>query len=212
MDELGRAFVSFLHQIAVGGMVALLLIPSGAISRQFFRISGLILLALEGLAPPSLRIDAPGPQGGLVDIETTAEADRLVLDVTLSNPTGTLDEILISPSRDATHFSRRTIELNLHPADVIHTPQRAATALAVRPNPTNASATIRLAAPSDRPIELVLLTLGGRRVKILPLRSNDREVVWDGRDQGGRLVPAGVYFLTMTTGVGRSVQKLQVVR
>ncbi len=50
MDHLGRAFVFFLHQIAVGGMVALLLIPSGAISRQFFRICGLILLAVEGLA------------------------------------------------------------------------------------------------------------------------------------------------------------------
>lgn len=50
MDYLGRAFVSFLHQIAVGGMVALLLIPSDAISRQFFRICGLILLAVAGLA------------------------------------------------------------------------------------------------------------------------------------------------------------------
>lgn len=50
MDDLGRAFVSFLHQVAVGGMVALLLIPPTAISRQFFRICGLILLAVEGLA------------------------------------------------------------------------------------------------------------------------------------------------------------------
>ena len=50
MDQLGQAFVSFLHQIAVGGMVALLLIPSEAISRQFYRICGLILLAIEGLA------------------------------------------------------------------------------------------------------------------------------------------------------------------
>lgn len=50
MDHLGRAFVSFLHQVAVGGMVALLLIPRGAISRQFFRICGLILLVVEGLA------------------------------------------------------------------------------------------------------------------------------------------------------------------
>ncbi|MCI0484548.1 MAG: hypothetical protein L0Y78_08200, partial [candidate division NC10 bacterium] len=50
MDDLGRAFVSFLHQVAVGGMVALLLIPFKAISRQFFRIAGLILLAVEGLA------------------------------------------------------------------------------------------------------------------------------------------------------------------
>ncbi len=50
MDYLGRAFIFFLHQIAVGGMVALLLIPSGVISRQFFRICGLILLAVEGLA------------------------------------------------------------------------------------------------------------------------------------------------------------------
>lgn len=50
MDDLGRAFVSFLHQVAVGGMVALLLIPPAAISRQFFRICGLILLTIEGLA------------------------------------------------------------------------------------------------------------------------------------------------------------------
>ncbi|MFQ5658516.1 MAG: hypothetical protein ACE5G5_13320 [Candidatus Methylomirabilales bacterium] len=50
MDDLSRAFVSFLHQIAVGGMVALLLIPQGAISRQFFRICGLVLLVVEGLA------------------------------------------------------------------------------------------------------------------------------------------------------------------
>lgn len=50
MDQLGRAFVFFLHQVAVGGVVALLLIPPGAISRQFFRISGLILLAVQGLA------------------------------------------------------------------------------------------------------------------------------------------------------------------
>ena len=50
MDLLGRAFVSFLHQIAVGGMVALLLIPSEAISRQFFRICGLILLTIECIA------------------------------------------------------------------------------------------------------------------------------------------------------------------
>ncbi|MFQ5846597.1 MAG: hypothetical protein ACE5IQ_02870 [Candidatus Methylomirabilales bacterium] len=50
MEHLGRAFISFLHQVAVGGMVALLLIPFGAISRQFFRICGLILLVVEGLA------------------------------------------------------------------------------------------------------------------------------------------------------------------
>jgi hypothetical protein len=50
MDDLGRAFVSFLHQVAVGGMVALLLIRFDAISRQFFRIAGLIFLAIEGLA------------------------------------------------------------------------------------------------------------------------------------------------------------------
>jgi hypothetical protein len=50
MDHLGRAFVSFLHQAAVGGLMALVLIPFDVISRQFFRICGLVLLALEGLA------------------------------------------------------------------------------------------------------------------------------------------------------------------
>ena len=50
MDHLGRAFVSFLHQVTVGGMVALILVPFGAISRQFFRICSLIFLVVEGLA------------------------------------------------------------------------------------------------------------------------------------------------------------------
>lgn len=50
MDHLARAFVSLLHQVAVGGVMALLLIPFGAISRQFFRICGLLLLVVEGLA------------------------------------------------------------------------------------------------------------------------------------------------------------------
>jgi hypothetical protein len=50
MDHLGGAFVSFLHQVAVGGMVALLFVPYKAISRQFFRICSLIFLVVEGLA------------------------------------------------------------------------------------------------------------------------------------------------------------------
>jgi hypothetical protein len=50
MDHLARAFVSFLHQVAVGGVMALLLIPFDAISPQFFRICSLVFLAVEGLA------------------------------------------------------------------------------------------------------------------------------------------------------------------
>lgn len=64
MDPLARAFVSLLHQVAVGGVMALLLIPFGAISRQFFRICGLILLTVEGLA---LWRSAVGGGGGRVE-------------------------------------------------------------------------------------------------------------------------------------------------
>ncbi|MFQ5850885.1 MAG: hypothetical protein ACE5JU_09890 [Candidatus Binatia bacterium] len=64
MDHLGRAFVSFLHQVAVGGMVVLPLIPFGAISRQFFRICGLVLLLVEGLA-----LWRSGVHGGIGAVE-----------------------------------------------------------------------------------------------------------------------------------------------
>ncbi|MDZ7343796.1 MAG: T9SS type A sorting domain-containing protein, partial [candidate division KSB1 bacterium] len=39
-----------------------------------------------------------------------------------------------------------------------------------------------------------------------------QEIVWDGRDQFGRLAPAGIYFYELTVGKQRAVKKLILLR
>ena len=71
-----------------------------------------------------------------------------------------------------------------------------------------------LAQPSRAPVSLYwqsenvgaaqnirLFDLNGRRVRDLPLGPEASGVAtWDGRDEGGRLVPAGIYFARLTSG------------
>jgi hypothetical protein len=53
----------------------------------------------------------------------------------------------------------------------------------------------------------------GHEVRLLhegELLSGSTDLVWDGRDNGGRAMPSGVYFLIVTTG--KAVQRLKLVR
>lgn len=65
------------------------------------------------------------------------------------------------------------------------------------------------------PITLEIYDLSGRFVRTLPItdhRSQITEVVWDGRDNNGVLLPAGVYFYRWK-GEGFNIQgKLVMIR
>ena len=76
-------------------------------------------------------------------------------------------------------------------------------ALRVTPNPSRGPSTIELALPAPQNVVVTILDLSGRRVRQLvsaPLTSGLNVLKWDGLDDAGRTVAAGVYFVTATAG------------
>jgi uncharacterized protein (DUF362 family) len=69
--------------------------------------------------------------------------------------------------------------------------------LAPYPNPTTSGSTFRFNCPGTATAELILVDIAGRRVRRLAAGQfphGIHSVVWDGRDDGGRPLPSGVYF------------------
>jgi hypothetical protein len=84
------------------------------------------------------------------------------------------------------------------------------------PNPFNPSVSVRLYLDDERPVKLVVHDLRGHRVRALydgRAAAGWRTVVWDGRDDAGRAVASGVYFLRAESpGATPVTRKLALVR
>jgi len=89
-------------------------------------------------------------------------------------------------------------------------PPPAGLRLAAAPNPFNPRTTLSLALPEGGPVDLAIHDLRGRRLRTV-LRE-DRPagqlvVTWDGRDDRGRALPAGVYLArAVMAGTATSVK------
>jgi hypothetical protein len=74
------------------------------------------------------------------------------------------------------------------------------------PNPFNPRTTIRFGVAVGGPAQLAVYDVGGRRVRVLlespALPAGNHEVIWDGRDDGGRDLASGVYLARLQTGAG----------
>lgn len=85
-----------------------------------------------------------------------------------------------------------------------------------RPNPFNPSTTIVYELPASATVRLVIHDVAGRRVRTLvdaePLGAGRHETVWNGRDEGGRIVPAGVYFCRLEAGGRAQTTRLVMVK
>lgn len=72
------------------------------------------------------------------------------------------------------------------------------------PNPSSGAQRIPLALPETGPARLTLYDALGARVATLLARSQgaggQQLLLWDGRDDGGRRIPAGVYYLRLSAG------------
>jgi len=69
--------------------------------------------------------------------------------------------------------------------------------LTIAPNPTTGAASIRGTVAGPGEVTVRVLDVRGRVVRTLhhgPLAPGPREILWDGRDDRGRPVPAGIYF------------------
>ena len=100
----------------------------------------------------------------------------------------------------------------------IPAPYAAAFHLRVFPNPASAASRVEIylrgaAADPPVPTRVAVLDLQGRRVRALwdgPLPRGLTTLVWDGRDDRGRMLGAGAWFVIVRSPAGSSV--LRVVR
>ena len=87
--------------------------------------------------------------------------------------------------------------------------------LTAYPNPFNPRTTLRLAVPDDQDVVLAIYDAAGRRIRTLVsdvIAAGEREVAWDGRDDQGRAVAAGVYVALAESASGRATTRLTLIR
>jgi hypothetical protein len=86
--------------------------------------------------------------------------------------------------------------------------------LAASPNPAHAGTTIRYLLPSTLTSRLEIYDPQGRRVRglaTIPSAAGWQEIVWDGRDDEGRAVAAGSYWVRLwTPGETRTVRVVRI--
>jgi hypothetical protein len=96
----------------------------------------------------------------------------------------------------------------------IHTPFRTAL-LSVAPNPFNPRTVIAFELPRAARVRVAVYDVRGRLVRaLLDQRSmgGRHEVVWDGRDLGGKNVPSGTYFARFDTEGVHETAAISLVR
>jgi len=83
------------------------------------------------------------------------------------------------------------------------------------PNPFNPSTSIEFALPQVSLVKLVILDVLGREIKTLrhetlqPARYTD---IWDGRNESGDMLPAGIYFARIQAGKYTSTVKMLLLK
>ncbi len=83
------------------------------------------------------------------------------------------------------------------------------------PNPFRHTATISFALPKPMDVEVKIYDLSGRAVRKLlggRLEAGVHSVEWDGRDDYGRTLPAGIYIYRLSTPTRKFTQKLILMR
>ena len=75
--------------------------------------------------------------------------------------------------------------------------------LTMRPNPTTGEASLRFRLPQASPVTVDVIDLAGRRVRTIQrgtLGAGEHALRWDGRDDAGRQLSTGVYFVRVKSG------------
>lgn len=83
------------------------------------------------------------------------------------------------------------------------------------PNPFNSEVAVRFSLEQSGIVEAVIYNAAGQKVRTLEsglLASGSYRIVWDGRDDSGRGVATGLYFVRLQSGTQRAVQKITLLR
>ena len=83
------------------------------------------------------------------------------------------------------------------------------------PNPFNPQTKIKYSVPRESRVDLYIHDLSGKRIKTLFIgqRSTGSHIVnWDGKNNVGKPVSAGLYFYTLDTPSNRQTKKLMLIK
>ncbi|MHB9031088.1 MAG: TolB family protein, partial [Candidatus Latescibacterota bacterium] len=84
------------------------------------------------------------------------------------------------------------------------------------PNPFNPSTTIGFSLDSPGKVSLTVFSLSGQKVRDLvsgiSMPPGAHEVVWNGRDESGKAVSSGVYFIRLTQGSRMATRKMAFMK
>ncbi len=84
------------------------------------------------------------------------------------------------------------------------------------PNPFNPMTTLRYDLPEPSAVRLLIYDVAGRQVRTLissdKVEAGRHELTWNGRDDRGRTLAAGVYFYRLETGSFSSSKRLTLVK
>jgi hypothetical protein len=87
--------------------------------------------------------------------------------------------------------------------------------LPVRPNPSRAETRVAFVLPESSPVRFSVVDATGRTVRVLaegPRPAGRHELAWDGRDERGRALGAGVFFVVLDTGTELRSRKITRIR
>ncbi len=103
----------------------------------------------------------------------------------------------------------------LQSTPVAETPAIAATTLICTPNPFNPITTVRFSLPAAGRATLDVYDLRGLRLRTLvaaDLTAGEHTARWDGRDEQGQAVAAGIYLVRLASGATRSQTRVVLVK
>jgi len=106
----------------------------------------------------------------------------------------------VKPGDDDMPDAQREVDLGRR------TPQLALTAVGA--SPFRGRVELRISGPAG-PYEARVFDVRGRTLR--RIQSSDRTLVWDGRDQAGHRVTAGIYFIRATSGVAAGSARVVLV-
>jgi len=87
-------------------------------------------------------------------------------------------------------------------------------AIMSRPNPTGDGTTFEFQLPASGKVIVGIFDVGGRKVRALhegELAAGPQTLVWDGKDDSGRYVAAGIYFARVDTPGGAASRAITIL-
>jgi hypothetical protein len=87
--------------------------------------------------------------------------------------------------------------------------------LSVLPNPASSGTSVRLFVPIPGYVRASILDVSGRHVRSLRdglISAGPRRLYWDGRDDRGRSVAAGIYWVRVVSAAGSSTRRVVVLQ